>query len=146
MILHLYHVSCTTCRVGLGAGERTIWKGAARAGGCCSRRHIEWSDRGKQGCISLHLLWRQPPEDSSGDSAVDSLRTCIPCPYEEQVHTSCVLDRVECLTSGQEDPQPCVTCRSECPARNRPPHPAETAEDLPGPLPGERWPAVEGAL
>ena len=85
-------------------------------------------------------------EDSTGGSAVDSLWACIPCPQGEQAHASCMLHRAEHLASGHAEPQPCVTCRSECPARNLPPHPVEMAEDLPRPLPGGRWPTVEGAL
>ena len=57
-----------------------------------------------------------------------------------------MLDRAKRLASGHADPQPCVACRSEWPARNRPLHPAELAEDLPTPRPGGRWPAVAGAL
>ena len=40
---------------GLGAGERPVRKGVVRARRCCSGRHRGWSDRKKQGCISLHL-------------------------------------------------------------------------------------------
>ena len=68
-------------------------------------------------------------EDSTGGSAVDSLWACIPCCHGEQVHVSCMLQGADRLASGHADPQPCVTCRSEWPARNRPPHPAGKAED-----------------
>ena len=86
-------------------------------------------------------------EDSTGELAVDSLWACIPCPHgEQEVHASCMLDRAGCLASGHADPHPCVPFRSEWPARNRPPHPAEMAEDIPKPLPGGRWPAVGDAL
>ena len=57
-----------------------------------------------------------------------------------------MLDRAERLPSMPADPQPCVACRSEWPARNRPLYPAELAEDLPSPRPGERWAAVAGTL
>ena len=57
-----------------------------------------------------------------------------------------MLDRAERLASGHADPQPCVECRSEWSARNRPLHPAELAENLPRPRPGGRWSAVAGAL
>ena len=94
---------------------------------------------------SLCTYCRRALEDSAGGSTVDSLWACISCPHGEQVHASCMLDRAERLASGHADPQPCVTCRSEWPERNRPPHPAEMVEDLPTPLLGGRWPAVEGA-
>ena len=48
--------------------------------------------------------------------------------------------------SGHANPQPCVACRSEWPARNRALHPAELAEDLPRLHPAERWPAVAEIL
>jgi len=85
-------------------------------------------------------------EESTGDLAVDSLWASFPCPHGEQVHARCMLDRAECLARGQADPQPCAACRSEWPARNRPLHPAELAEDLPRPRLGGRWSAVAGAL
>lgn len=84
-------------------------------------------------------------EDSTEDSAVDSFWVCIPCPHGEQVHACRRLDSTERLARRHADPQPYITCRSEWPARNRPPHPAEMAEDLPRPLPGVRWPGVGGA-
>ena len=75
-------------------------------------------------------------EDSTGCSVVDSSWACIPCPHGEQMHASCMLDRVERFASGHVVPQPCFACRSEWPARNRPLHPAEIAEDLLKQLPG----------
>ena len=58
-----------------------------------------------------------------------------------------MLDRAERLASGHADPQPCVACRSDWPARNRSLHSAELAEDLPRPRPGGEWSAVvAGAL
>ena len=77
---------------------------------------------------------------------MDSLWALIPCPHGEQVHARCMLDRPERPASGHADPQSCVACRSEWPARNRPLHPAELAEDLRRRRPGGRWPAVAGAL
>ena len=99
-------------------------------------------NRGTSRCA---CCWRAL-EDPTGGSAADSLRACIPCTQGEQVHASCMLDRAERLASGRADQQQCVSCRSEWPARNRSPHPAEMAEDLPRPLPGGKWPAVEGEL
>ena len=62
------------------------------------------------------------------------------------MHVRCMLDRAKRLASGHAGPQPCVVCRSEWPARNRPLHPAELAENLPRPRPGGRSSAVAGAL
>ena len=62
------------------------------------------------------------------------------------MHARCMRGRAEQLVSGHADPQPCVACRSEWRARNRPLHPAELAEDLSRPRPGGRWSAVAGAL
>ena len=77
---------------------------------------------------------------------MDVLLALIPCPHGEQEHARCMLDRAERLASGHADPKPCVACRLAWPARSRPLHPAELAEDLPKPRPGGRWPAVAGAL
>ena len=96
--------------------------------------------------VSLCTFCGRALGNSTGGSAVDSLWACIPCPHGEQVHSSCMLDRAERRASEHADQQPCVTCRSEWPTRNRPPHPAEMAEDLPRPLPGGKWSVVEGAL
>ena len=85
-------------------------------------------------------------EEPTWDSAVYSLWALNPCPHGEQVHARCMLDRAERLASGHADPQQCVACRSEWPARNPPLHPAELAEDLPRPRPGGRWSPVAGAL
>lgn len=85
-------------------------------------------------------------ERATGNSVVDSLWARIPCPHGEQVHSSCMLDRAECFVRGHADPQLCFTCRSAWSARNRLPHPAEMAEDLPRPQSGGSWPAVGGAL
>ena len=56
-----------------------------------------------------------------------------------------MLDHAKRLASGHADPHPCIVCRSEWPASNRPLHRAELAEDLPRPRPGARWSAVAGA-
>ena len=84
--------------------------------------------------------------ESTGYSAVNSLWSLIPCPHAEQVRDRCMLDRAERLARGHADPQPCVACRSEWPARNWPFHPTELADDLPRPWPRGRWSAVGGAL
>ena len=73
------------------------------------------------------------------------LWACIPCPHRKQVHASCMLHRVERLASGLTNPQQCVTCHSEWPARNRPPHPEKWRRTFQA-LPGGDWPVVEGAL
>lgn len=57
-------------------------------------------------------------EDSTKDSAVDSLWVCIQCPHGEQGHACRRLDSTKRLTRGHADPQPYITCRSEWPARN----------------------------
>ena len=62
------------------------------------------------------------------------------------MHARCMLHRAERLERGHAEPQPCVACRSERPARNRSLHPVELAEDLPRPRPGGRWSAVAGIL
>ena len=113
--------------------------GAARS--AAERRHAAGS-RGVSPCAYCERALEEP----TGDSAVDSLWALISCPHGEQVHARCMLDRAERLASEHAEPQPCVACRSEWSARNRPLHPAELAEDLPRPRPGERWPAVAGAL
>ena len=120
-------------------------RGQLEPRGAGSGRRRKRSDRGKQGYISLHLL-RTSSRGFDRDSVASSSWVCIPCPHGEQVHASFMLNRAECLVSGHADPHPRVTCRFEWPARNRPRHPTKMAEDRPKPLPGGRWPAVEGAL
>ena len=119
--------------------------GPAEKGGVATsaaeRRHTA-GNRGASPCAYSG----QALEESTGDSAVDSLWAHIQCSHGKQVHARCMLDRVERLASGHADSQPCVACRSEWPARNRPLHPAELAENLPRPRPGGRWSAVARAL
>ena len=108
---------------------------AARS--AAERRHAAGS-RGASPCAYC----RRALEESTGDSAVDSLWALIPCPHGEQVHARYMLDRAKRVASGHADPQPRVAYRSEWPARNRPLHFAELAGDLPRPRPGGRWPAI----
>ena len=106
------------------------------------------SDHGRKGRhagSSLYIL-RSGLENYGGDSEVDPLWATITCVHVEFVHVSCMLDCAERLACGHKDPRPCIVCRSDWPARSRPPHPAEMAEDLPRPPPGGGWPVVRGAL
>ena len=113
--------------------------GAARS--AAERRHAAGS-RGASPCAYCGRALEEP----TGDSAVDSLWALFPCPHGEQVHARCMLDRAERLANGHAEPQPCVACHSVRPAKNRPLHQAELAEDLPRPRPGEKWPAAARAL
>ena len=56
-------------------------------------------------------------ENSVGDSEVGHLWSTIACAHGEYVHATCMLDRTERLACGHADPQPCVLCRSEWPAK-----------------------------
>ena len=85
-------------------------------------------------------------QDSSGHAGVNHLWSVIPCAHGEFVHAGCMLDRAERLVCGHTDPRPCVACRSERLARTRPPHLAELGDNLPGPRPRGRWPALGIAL
>ena len=83
---------------------------------------------------------------SVGDPGDGQAFVPVTCPHGEYLHARCMWDRAESLKNGRVDPHPYVTCRSEWPARSRPPHPAELAQGLPRPQPGRRWPAVESTL
>ena len=85
-------------------------------------------------------------ENSVGGSEVGHLWATITCAHGEFVYAACMLDRAERFACGHIDPQSCVWCRSEWPARSRPPHPAELAKDLPRSRPGRGWSAVKDAL
>ena len=110
--------------------EQTEQGGAARS---AAERRCAAGSRGASPCAYC----RRALEEPTGDSAVESLWALIPCPHEKQVHARFMLDRAERLASRHADPQPCVACRSEWPASNRPLHPAELAEDLPSHARGE---------
>ena len=70
----------------------------------------------------------------------------VSCCHGEFTPARCMWDREECLANGRVDPQPFISCRSEWPARSRPPHLVELAQGLPRSQPGERWPAVGSTL
>ena len=130
--------------------DRTLEKdplhtGPAEQGGTARSATERCHTAGSRGA-SPRAYCRRALEEPTGDSVVGYLWALIPCPHGEQVHARCMLDRAERLASGHADPQPCFACRLEWPARNRPLHPAELAEDLPRPRPGGRWSAVAGAL
>ena len=93
------------------------------AGSAAERRHTA-RNRGASPCAYCGRALK----NSTGDSAVDSLWALIPCPHGDQVHAHCMLDRAERLQSGNADPQPCVACRPEWPARNRPLHQTELTD------------------
>ena len=94
----------------------------------------------------LCALCGQALRTSSRHAGVDHLWSIILCAHEEFVHGGCMLDRAERLACGHTDTRPCVECRSEWPARTRPPRPADLGDNLPGPRLGGRWPAVGGDL
>ena len=103
----------------------------------------------KQGDAARSAAERRQITESRGaslDSVVNSSWAPVLCPHGDQEHTRCMLDRAFRLACGHADPQSCVACRFEWPARNRPLHPAELAEDLLRPRPGVRWSVVAGAL
>ena len=59
-------------------------------------------------------------DNSTGDPGDAEMPVPVRGSHGGFVRTRCMWGHVERLASGHADPQRCVTCRSECPVRNRP--------------------------